>query len=96
MKKLDASLFSDDIHCISLGKLTREVIDFIVEKHPDYKELLSTEQDVLFWEDRLAHTEKHRDDFSSDIQYQICFEEIPRILEKPDYIKKNRAWVFGK
>ena len=144
MKKLDASLFSDNIHCISLGKLTREVVDFVVEKHPDYKEILSTEQDVLFWEDRVAHTEKHRNDFLSDIQYLTCFEEIPQTLEKPDYIsihpkdnsisfikdfrqhvavairisvtgklsyrtmyplmdaqlenyiKKNRAWVFGK
>ena len=86
MKKLDIDIFNERIHCISLGKLTKEVVDFIVEKHPDYKRVLSTEQDILFWKDRVAHTEKHRDDFLPDIQYLTCLEEIPKILKKPDYI----------
>ena len=86
MNKLDINIFNSSTHCVSLGKLTNKVINFIIEKHPDYKDALLKNSDVLFWKDRVSHTEKHKNDFFSDIQYQTCLEAIPKILQSPDYI----------
>ena len=86
MNKLDINIFSGNVKCVSLGKLTSEIVDFITDKHPLYTNILSANQDILFWKNRISHTERHKDDFFSDAQYLKCFESIPEILRCPDYI----------
>jgi hypothetical protein len=84
--KLSIDLFSDSKKFVSLGRLEQEMIDFIISHKPELKERLSSQTDILFWMDRIKHTERHRDDFFSDNEYEICFESIPDIIHHPDYI----------
>ncbi len=43
----------------------------------------------MFWKDRIKHTELHKNDFISDIEYYNCFESIPEIIHNPDYLSVN-------
>lgn len=86
VEKLDPNIFNNDTKFVSIGRLSDKMIDFIAEKQPKYKELLSSNTDILFWSDRVKHTELHRDDFISDIEFENCFADIPDIIQNPDYI----------
>lgn len=86
VEKLKISLFSETQKFVSLGRLNQEMIDFIVAKKPDLKNVLSSKTDIIFWEERIKHTERHRNDFMSDLEYERCFENIPNIIHQPDYI----------
>lgn len=86
VSKLNKEIFTKDIKCVSLGRLNPEMIDFIKKRKPDLAESISSEQEILFWSNRIAHTERHKNDFISDTEYQECFEQIPQIIQKPDYI----------
>ena len=86
VEKLSLDLFTGARKFVSLGRLNQKMINFIVERKPDLKNILSPEKDIIFWEDRISHTERHRDDFMSDSEYEICFENIPNIIHQPDYI----------
>ena len=48
--------------------------------------MLSADTDILFWKDRIKHTERHRKDFVSDEEYELCFEQIPDIIQNPEFI----------
>lgn len=96
---LKLSDFDEENKFVSLGKLSQDMIDFIVKKRPEYKNILSCDKDILFWKDRIAHTELHRDDFLSDMEYEKCFSEIPSIISEPNYISihpKNGSISFIK
>ncbi|WP_373216137.1 PBECR2 nuclease fold domain-containing protein [Ruminococcus sp. 5_1_39BFAA] len=41
---------------------------------------------MIFWHDRIKHTERHKKDFSSPEEYAKCFLHIPDIIKHPDYI----------
>lgn len=86
VRHLKPDLFSDTIKCVSIGRLPQTMIDFIVDKRPEYKNKLFTNNDILFWKDRIVHTELHKNDFMSDIEFETCFEDIPDIIANPDYI----------
>lgn len=83
---LSRELLSDETKCVSVGRLPQHMIDFIESKKPDLHGVLSPNQDILFWSDRIKHTEQHKDDFISDIEFETCFSEIPSIISHPDYI----------
>lgn len=96
---LKLSDFSDGSKVVSLGRLSQKMIDFIVSKKSEYKNILNCNKDILFWKDRIAHTELHRDDFLSDTEYEKCFADIPSIISAPDYISihpKNKSISFIK
>lgn len=86
INKLSIELFTETRKFVSLGRLEEKMIDFIVGKRPGFRDILSPEQDIVFWEDRIKHIERHRDDFISDLEYELCFEDIPNIIHHPDYI----------
>lgn len=86
VNKLDTSIFSDKVKFVSLGRLDKELIDFITDRRPSYKNILSENIDILFWEDRLKHIERHKNDFMSDSEYEQCLSDIPLIIKSPDYI----------
>ena len=86
MSKLDLSVFEHNTKCISLGTLSQEMIAFISSKKPDIGSRLSSDQQILFWKDRIKHTEEHRNDFMSDALFDMCMEDIPEIIQAPDYI----------
>lgn len=84
--KLDVNLFSDDIKFQSIGRFTEEMAQFILSKKPDFEGRISTDKDILFWSARVKHTERHRKDFSNDSEFEQCIEDIPEIIQHPDYI----------
>lgn len=86
MSKLDLSVFEHNTNFISLGTLSQEMIAFISSKKPDIGSRLSPDQQILFWKDRIKHTEEHRNDFMSDALFDMCMEDIPEIIQAPDYI----------
>ncbi len=83
MDKIDRTIF-DTHNCISIGIIRSEFVDFF-NTH-GLNGILKHDTPITFWKDRVEHTDKHKDEFSSDIMYQICFEEIPQIIYHPDYI----------
>ena len=83
MNKIDRTIF-DTKKCISLGTIRKEFVDFLNTHGLDG--LLKYETPIVFWKDRIEHTDEHKNDFSSDTMYQICFEELPQIIFHPDYI----------
>ena len=83
MDKLDRTVF-DKKNCISIGVIRAEFVDFF-NTH-GFNGLLEYDTPIIFWKDRVEHTDEHRDEFSSDVMYKICFEEIPQIIHCPDYI----------
>ena len=61
-------------------------MDSILERFPEFADRLSSGTDILFWRDRIKHTERHRQDFISNEEYELCFEQIPSIIQNPDYV----------
>lgn len=86
VKKLNKSLFDSNTKFVSIGTLDEDKIAFISDIDPDIATHLRPDSDILFWENRIKHTERHKDDFSSDALFDSCFEDIPSIIECPDYI----------
>ena len=91
--KLSRELFEQDTNVVSLGTLDNDMIDFICSIEPSLKEQLSSHSEITFYGNRIKHTERHKDDFSSDTMFEACLEDIPKIIHAPDYIsihpKKN-------
>lgn len=50
------------------------------------KEVSTLHTDILFWKDRIKHTQRHQKDFISEEEYNQCFEQIPGIIQRPEYI----------
>jgi hypothetical protein len=83
--------------CVSVGKISKEVADFIEAKKPDLH--IDTTVDIVFWDNRIAHTEDHKNDFMSDATYENCFKTIPDFIQNPDVIsvkKDNSSISFIK
>lgn len=83
---LDLSAFEKGKKYISLGKLSPDKVTFLIEKAPHLSEILNSDTDILFWKDRIKHTELHKDDFISDNEFFNCLEQIPSIIAEPDYL----------
>ena len=83
MGKLSEELFIDN-HYVELGTVRKEFVDFF-NTH-GMNGLVAENIPIVFWEDRIFHTERHKKDFFSDVLYRLCFEEIPQIIFIPDYI----------
>lgn len=82
----------------SIGKLDDKKLKFLLEKRPDFvKEIKNT--DILMWDDRIEHIEKHRMNFRNIYDFDNYVELIPDIIENPDYIgikDKNKSIQFIK
>jgi len=83
---LDISAFEKGISCMSIGKLSPNIVAFLTAKAPRLSGKLNSDTDILFWKDRVRHTELHKNDFISDNEFYNCFEQIPSIIKKPDYL----------
>ena len=96
---LDISVFEQGKNCMSLGKLSSDMIAFLIEKAPHLSGILNPNTDILFWKDRIKHTELHKNDFISDNELYNCLEQIPTIIANPDYLSihpKNSSISFVK
>lgn len=95
--ELDRSLFENS-KVIHIGTIRKEFVEFL-NTH-GMNGILSTEIPITFWKNRISHTDLHKDDFISDTVYDLCFKEIPLIIQKPDYIsihpKRNDSISFIK
>lgn len=82
----------------NIGKLDDKKLKFLSEKRPDFvKEIKNT--DILMWDDRIEHIEKHRMNFRNIYDFDNYVELIPDIIENPDYIgikDKNKSIQFIK
>lgn len=84
--KLNIDDFNDKCRFIKIGKLTNEVIDFL-KKNSDNPLLDKLHEcDILLWDNRIEYTEKHKGNFRTVEEYYECIENIPDIIENPDYI----------
>ena len=83
---MEAKIFSDSLNFVSIGRIRRDIIDSILEKYPEFSGVLSSDTDILFWKDRIKHTERHKKDFVSEEEYELCFEQIPDIIRNPEFI----------
>lgn len=85
--KFDITIFNNEaILNTSLGQLKKEMVDFIISKKPEFMGRLETDKDILFWKARVKHTNNHIKDFSSEEEFNKCVENIPYIIQNPDYI----------
>lgn len=66
---LDISAFEKGKKYISLGKLSPDKVAFLIEKAPHLSEILNSDTDILFWKDRIKHTELHKNDFITDNEF---------------------------
>ena len=83
--------------CISIGTIPKEIAEFITTKKPGLN--IDTTSEISFWDNRITHTENHKDDFMSDIMYDDCFRSIPDFIKNPDVIsikKDNSSISFIK
>ena len=63
---------------VLIGTLTLEIIEFLnLNREPG---------NIVLWEDRLKYIEKHKNDFDTDIEFLRHIEQIPNIIENPDYV----------
>ena len=93
VNKISRDLFTSKNNVVSLGTLDNTMINFICSIEPSLASRLSSNTEISFFANRIKHTERHKDDFSSDVMFEICLEDIPDIIHEPDYIsihpKKN-------
>jgi hypothetical protein len=87
VNKFDITLFNAvEIKNVSLGQFNKEIVDFIISKKPDFIGRLEANKDILFWKARVKHTNNHKKDFVTEEEFNKCVEEIPYIIQNPDYI----------
>lgn len=82
----------------SIGKLDNKKLAFLLEKRPDFA-LDIKDTDILMWDDRIQHIEKHRMNFRNIYDFDYYVDMIPEIIENPDYIgvkEKNKSIQFIK
>ena len=84
--KLNIENFSDEYRFQKVGKLTKEVIDFLKQNSDNDIVNKLHETDILLWDNRIEYTEKHKGNFKTSDDYYQYLEEIPNIIENPDYI----------
>ena len=76
--KLDLNIFNSGVKCVEVGKLTDEMIKFLnLSRNPG---------SIVLWNDRFKYIEKHKNDFQSEEEYYKHIQEIPNIIENPDYL----------
>lgn len=61
-----------------VGRITNKLLKFL--------ELDAKETNVVIWKDRMKYLEKHKKDFETDEAWLRHVEEIPNIIENPDYV----------
>lgn len=75
---LNLNLLEKSGERIKIGELTNEVIDILgIERKPC---------NIVMWGDRLKYSEKHKKDFKNDDDYYEAMENIPNIIQYPDYV----------
>lgn len=79
-------MFDKSLNFISIGQIPTSVIESVIEKYPEFSDVLLPDTDVLFWKDRIKHTERHKKDFVSEEEYELCFEQIPEFIKHPEFI----------
>lgn len=85
-KKLNVEKFSDTHRFQIIGKLTKEVIDFLKQNSDNDIVDVLYPTDILIWDNRIEYTEKHKGNFKKADEYYRALEDIPNIIENPDYI----------
>ena len=89
VNKLDDNTFKDNSKAVSIGVINSKLISIVSELNPDIAQHMIDGADIIFWKNRIKHIQKHILDFDSLEQFKQCFEDIPSIILKPDFISTN-------
>lgn len=82
MNKLDIEKIEKEKQIIKVGELTNRIIDIL--------ELEGNPRNIKFAYDRIAHCENHKKDFKNEQSYNKSMQNIPLILNNPDYVGYNK------
>lgn len=82
MNKLDIEKIEKEKQIIKVGELTNRIIDIL--------ELEEKPRNIKFAYDRIAHCENHKKDFKNEQSYNKSMQNIPLILNNPDYVGYNK------
>lgn len=74
INSLDISVFENGKNCVSLGRIRPEIVAFLTEKAPYLSGHLNPNTDILFWKDRVKHTQLHKDDFFQIMNFIIVLK----------------------
>ena len=83
-------------NCVTVGTITTLLAGEIKQRFPNID---IPEGNIVFWRNRIKHLEKHKYDFMSDMLFEKCFEDIPLILQHPDFLcikKMAQAFLLSK
>lgn len=76
--KLDLSLGKEENVRIKIGEFSQNVIDSLgINKKPC---------NIFMWSDRIKYSEKHKGNYLNNEEYIKCMEQIPNIIENPDFV----------
>ncbi len=76
--KLDIIAFKKGLQVAKIGVLTNDIISLTGLKRDV--------GDILLWQDRFSYLEKHKEDFSTEEEFYYHIEQIPDIIENPNYV----------
>lgn len=87
-KKLNLDDLRDNTKSIKIGELTTKIIETL--------NLDAKPRNIYMWSDRLEHCDKHKNDFSNEQEYINSLENIPLIIQSPDYVgvHSNNKGIF--
>ena len=80
---------------IVIGILDEEKLEFIKEKNPEFFQKI-VDPEIIMWDERLAHIEKHRPNYKCIYDLDEYIELIPDIIANPDYIGIKDGLQFIK
>lgn len=63
----------------NIGNLDNEKLKFISEKRPDFASKIKS-NDILMWDNRFEHIEKHRMNFMNIYDFDEYVKKIPDII----------------
>lgn len=66
-----------------MGRIRKDIINSILEKYPELADILSPDKEILFWRDRVKHTERHRKDFPLRKNMNFALNEFPGLSDIP-------------
>ena len=81
MKKLDINKLLKEKQVLKIGELTSDVIQLL--------NLNEKPRNIKIGYDRISHCDRHKKDFKNELSYTQSMEQIPQIIDKPDYVGYN-------
>ena len=94
--KLDINSFSDDVKCISLGKIEPKMVDFIIERAPQLASMLNADTEIIHNPDYLSiHPKDNSISFIKDFSAHVSVAVRVSVMKSEDGTgSRHTHWVF--